>query len=151
VIYDQAIAVGLRVPEHGQVPLSHDDPRSIGSEGITILSWLAAHPKDRVIILLGNHDAARVMELVTVDDARFDEAHQAAVRVRNCEDPEEKKRLESQFLEEFPDLPTVDLAARDFSSYSTEQRALVMRLLLEGRMDLAAVGQLSDGPAVLWP
>src|SRR5438045_1548273 len=31
-------------------------------EGVLILSWLAAHPREQVEILLGNHDAARVME-----------------------------------------------------------------------------------------
>jgi hypothetical protein len=40
-------------------------------EGVLLLGWLAAHARDRVRILAGNHDLARVMEFATVDDARF--------------------------------------------------------------------------------
>src|SRR5438105_11474976 len=37
--------------------------------GVRVLRWLADRP--HTTILLGNHDAARVMELVTVSDAEF--------------------------------------------------------------------------------
>jgi hypothetical protein len=49
----------------------------------------------------------------------------------------------------FPDVPTPGLAARDYASYSEAQRALVIGLLLDGRFELALVGELADGRPVL--
>src|SRR5262245_34715195 len=37
----------------------HDDPATAGREGLRLLSWLADHDPEQVILLLGNHDAAR--------------------------------------------------------------------------------------------
>lgn len=42
-----------------------------GREGQRILAWLAAHPRSRVPILLGNHDAVRVMEFAHFEDDAF--------------------------------------------------------------------------------
>src|SRR5580692_7043635 len=44
----------------------HKDPATAGREGLALLHWLADHDRDRVHILFGNHDAARVMELATI-------------------------------------------------------------------------------------
>ena len=44
------------------------DPRH---DGLAILRWLAEHAPAQVPLLLGNHDAARVMELAQVSDAEF--------------------------------------------------------------------------------
>ena len=41
----------------------HHDPIAAGQEGLKLLRWLADHEPAQVHILLGNHDAARVMEL----------------------------------------------------------------------------------------
>src|SRR3990172_12972592 len=46
--------------------------------GVEILAWLAAHDPEHVTLLLGNHEAARVMELATVTDDRFRAAALAA-------------------------------------------------------------------------
>src|SRR6185369_8673530 len=55
----------------------------------------------------------------------------------------------ARFRAAFPELPNAGLAGRDFSSFSVEQRALVMELLLAGRFDLALVGELPDGRTAL--
>jgi len=51
----------------------HDRERARG-EGLALLSWLAAHPPDQVVLLVGNHDLARVGELVAFDQERFQAA-----------------------------------------------------------------------------
>src|SRR3989442_875942 len=45
-----------------------------GAEGVALLSWLAAQPPDQVVLLVGNHDLARVGELVAFDQERFQAA-----------------------------------------------------------------------------
>jgi Calcineurin-like phosphoesterase len=120
-----------------------NDPIAAGREGVTVLRWLAAHEPAQVKLLLGNHDAARVMELVGLDDERFAEARALARAMRGGQLSEE------DFARRFPDIPTAGLAGRDYASYSEEQRDLVMELLLAGRFDLALVGHLPDGREVL--
>ena len=46
--------------------------------GLSILKWLADHDEAHVHILMGNHDLCRVMELYTITDEAFDEAHALA-------------------------------------------------------------------------
>ncbi len=116
-------------------PPAEWSPRDVGQEGIAILQWLADHPPEQVCILMGNHDACRVMELHRISDEDF-----AAAR-RLGDAPE--------FHARFPDIPTPDIARRDFSSFSTAQRAIVQKLLLSGRMVLAAAGRSSSGRPVL--
>jgi hypothetical protein len=120
-----------------------DDPVAAGREGVQTLRWLAGHDRARVRVLLGNHDAARVMELIGLDDRRFAEARALARAIRGGQESEE------DFARRFPDVPTSGLAARDYASYSEEQRDLVMELLLAGRFDLALSGRLPDGRDVL--
>ena len=43
----------------------------MGRDGSNVLRWLAEHPPDQVVILMGNHDAARVMELAFESDESF--------------------------------------------------------------------------------
>src|SRR5687768_8459431 len=52
---------------------SHDrrSLTDIGRDGANILRWLAEHPPDQVVILMGNHDSARVMELAFETDESF--------------------------------------------------------------------------------
>ncbi len=115
----------------------HRDPASARREGVALLRWLASHDRDQVVLLFGNHDAARVMELAALDDGEFARAQQLAgsdvVRYRA----------------EFPSLPPPGVVARDYASFSVEQRELVQALLLSGRFQLAATCELDDGRVAL--
>ena len=119
------------------------DWQTAGQEGLRFLRWLASHDAGQAVLLLGNHDACRVMELVAITDERFAAARAFARSLDG--DPARKAR----FLAAFPELPSAGLAARDYASFSSEQRALVMELLLAGRFALARTGELPDGRAVL--
>ena len=115
------------------------DPRDpgAGDEGLRLLRWLASHAPAQVAILLGNHDAARVMELAALSDAEF-----AAARAL-AGDP-------VAFLAAYPALPPPGVISKDYASFSVAQRALVIELLLAGRFRLAVVGELADrGPALI--
>src|SRR5215468_4948730 len=119
------------------------DWQTAGQEGLKFLRWLASHDAAQVKLLLGNHDVSRVMELVAITDERFAAARAFARALDG--DPARSAR----FRAAFPELPSAGLAGRDFASFSVEQRALVMELLLAGRFDLALVGELPDGRTVL--
>ncbi len=119
------------------------DWRTAGQEGLRFLRWLASHDDSQVKLLLGNHDASRVMELVAISDERFAEARALA---RSLDGDAAR---DAKFLAAFPDLPTPGLAGRDFASFSVEQRALVIELLLAGRFRLALAGELPDGRGAL--
>ncbi len=113
-----------------------DRPRAIG-EGLALLSWLAAHPAEQVVILLGNHDLSRVCEL-----SRFptDQAYQAARARADAlyRGPTPPTQAQTRgFLEEFPFLSSVEALARDLSTFSVAQRRLVQRLLESHRVGLA--------------
>ena len=112
----------------------HKDPVTCAREGLRLLRWLADHDRDQVRLLLGNHDAARVMELATISDADFATA-------RTCSAGEYTRR--------FPHLPPQHVLQRDYASFTTEQRALVQELVDVGRMELAVAGVLTDGRACL--
>ncbi|HMG57063.1 MAG TPA: metallophosphoesterase [Kofleriaceae bacterium] len=116
---------------------------SAGKEGLRFLRWLASHDAAQVKLLLGNHDASRVMELVAISDERFAAARAFARALDG--DPGAGAR----FRAAFPELPSAGLAGRDFASFCVEQRALIMELLLAGRFALALVGVLPDGREIL--
>ena len=129
------------------------DHATAGANGVRFVRWLAAQDPTRAVLLFGNHDAARVIDLVGLDDARFAAAATlgrsiGATKTRDgaaaaaC-------RTASEFVPQFPDVPTSGLAARDYASYTTEQRALVAELVLTGRFHLALAGELPDGRAAL--
>ena len=119
------------------------DWRTAGQEGLRFLRWLADHDPAQAVLLLGNHDASRVMELIAISDERFAAARAFARELDG--DPARNAR----FRAAFPELPSPGLAGRDFASFCVEQRALTMELLLAGRFHLALAGQLSDGRPVL--
>ena len=119
------------------------DWRTAGQEGLKFLRWLAGHDAAQVKLLLGNHDSSRVMELIAITDERFAAARAFAQALDG--DP----ARDARFHAAFPELPTAGLAGRDFASFSAEQRALTIELLLAGRFDLALVGELSDGRTAL--
>ncbi len=106
-------------------------------EGVLILGWLAAHPRDRVRILAGNHDLARVMELAATDDERFLAAGDFAREI--CAAPAaEQDALEAEFYRRYPEIPTPGYAGRDYNALTVEQRELgqadaARRLVRSGR------------------
>jgi hypothetical protein len=107
-------------------------------EGVLVLAWLAAHGRDHVTIVAGNHDLARVMELVSIDDARFLEAGDLARAIYELPRDERPAR-ELEFFAKFPELATTGYAGRDYNAFTVEQRVLVQRLLLDRRFVLATV------------
>jgi hypothetical protein len=117
-------------------------------EGVLILGWLAAHDRDHAPILFGNHDAARVMELVSVDDARFALAAERA-RELLAASRSARPELDAKFRRDFPDIATPGYAARDYNAFTVEQRHLVQRLLLDRRYDLALARSAADGTPLL--
>src|SRR5262245_51476804 len=107
------------------------DPHNAAQEGLKLLRWLASHDREQVIILFGNHDAARVMELATIDDARFEAARALARAI------DDRQRSEADYAAAFPELPPHGVIGRDYAAFTSEQRELVMQLLLAGRFRLA--------------
>ncbi len=106
-------------------------------DGLLLLGWLAAHDASRTTILAGNHDLGRVGELAAFDDTRFATAQRRAARVYGSGDAE----AEAAFLAAYPELPSSEVAARDFSAFTVAQRELVTHLLRSRRMRMArAVG-----------
>lgn len=130
-----------------------DDPVSAGHEGLRTLRWLASHDPAQVILLLGNHDASRVMELATIGDDEFCAARVLARSIDATEKSSGKavaaQRVAREFVPAYPQLPPPGVIGRDYASFSTEQRALVTELLLAGRFHLAQTGTLPDGRPVL--
>lgn len=131
---------------------AHDgtDPRK---DGHAILRWLAEHDPRQALILLGNHDVARVQELIGLTDARFTRARKLARELGELEGGEPiayARRYAEEFGPEFPDIPTPALAARDYSAWTEAQRDLVIELLLAGRFRLGISAVLADGrPALI--
>ncbi len=104
-------------------------------DGLLLLAWLAAHPPEQVILLIGNHDLARVDVLAafTAQEFSYAQAEADALYTHAPLDP----ALELAFLQRYPAVPSVEILARDFSCFSTEQRVLVTDLLLAGRFRIA--------------
>jgi hypothetical protein len=114
--------------------------------GLRLLRWLAEHPPDQAVILAGNHDLSRVTELWRVTDAQFTAARLLAEQIAAAPGDAE---LEARFLREHADLPTPEVARRDYSAFTEPQRAFVQALLLHGRLALACAGRTLDGRALL--
>lgn len=129
------------------------DPEAAGREGVQTLRWLASHDREQVALLLGNHDIARVMELATITDQEFMHARLLARSIADTEKLDGKeaatRREHAEFRTRYPDLPCTGVIGRDFASFSTAQRELVIELLLAGRFHLARRGVLADRPEVL--
>jgi hypothetical protein len=119
--------------------LSQTELEAAGREGLLILCWLAAHHPSQITILFGNHDAARVMELCSLDDRSFSIARALALRVHHSSGSE-RKALEDEFRARFPAIPNAEVARRDFSTFHSAQRTTLERLLTAGRLRLATVG-----------
>lgn len=105
------------------------------ADSTALLSWLASHPSDQVVLVLGNHDLARVSELHGFDAATFTALQaQADAAYRGGQTDE---ALEEAFLAKWPRFPDVEAVARDFSGYAPAQSALVARVIRGGRAHLA--------------
>ncbi len=109
---------------------------SAATDGLALLSWLAAHDAKQVTLIAGNHDLGRVGELASFDDEQFLQAHAQALLAYRGGDPEAS--LEATFLADYPQLPSAELAARDFAAFAVAQRDLIIDLLLSGRLRLAS-------------
>ena len=131
----------VSIGDHFDYDLRNPGPAS--AEGLKILRWLASHDPSQVILLLGNHDASRVMELATLTDEEFERARVLARAV------DDGSATSDDFAQAFPHLPPAGVVGRDYAAFTSEQRALVMELLLAGRFRLAATGALTDGRSVL--
>jgi hypothetical protein len=127
-------------------------PEVSGREGLAVLRWLAAHSAEQVTLLFGNHDAARVVELARISDREFADARALALELEEAKRAQgrttAKLRERREFLPRFP-ISTYGIVSRDYASFTTEQRALVVELLLAGRFHLALTGSLLDGRDVL--
>ncbi|MFY2559576.1 metallophosphoesterase [Corallococcus terminator] len=110
---------------------------------LALVAWLAAHPSDQVILILGNHDLGRVGELADFDDARFTVAQAEADRVYQKGQTDEAG--ERAFLERWPTVPTAELVARDFGNFLEAQRTWVEYLLSVRRFRTAHAA----GPGLL--
>ena len=121
-------------------------------DGLRILSWLAAHAPDQVVVLLGNHDVSRVAELCEVTDERFREARPLARELAPLQkqDPQAfRARVAVEWVVRFPELPNPGLVARDYSSFTESQRALVRKLLLAARFSLAVTAGIGGRRGLL--
>jgi hypothetical protein len=123
-----------------------DDPIETGRHGVRILDWLAAHPREQVTILLGNHDVSRVMEMSEATDARMAETRARAKMLADVEDGDPAL---AAWARDYPELPAPNLLAKDYESFSEAQRALVQRLLLAGRFSLAATATIGSAPVLM--
>ncbi|MGE6760229.1 metallophosphoesterase [Corallococcus interemptor] len=111
------------------------DRERVASSALRLMAWLASHPADQAVMLLGNHDLGRVGELADFTDVTFRAAQVEADRVYAGDDTDAEK--ERAFLQRWPGLPSAELAARDFSTWTGEQRAWVEHLLRARRFRVA--------------
>jgi len=141
----------VSIGDHFDYDLKNPQPAAL--EGLRLLRWLASHDPEQVVLLFGNHDASRVMEMALLTDEQFETARQLA---RSIDDTEKRdgpeaaqQRAREEFIPAFPELPPPGVLGRDYASFTTEQRALVQELLLGGRFHLAVTGELPDGRRAL--
>lgn len=129
------------------------DPVTAGQQGLELVRWLTSHDREQVVMMFGNHDASRVMELARVTDERFAKARVLgqsidATKKRDGRAASEQRERD-EFAVQFPEIATAGLAARDYASFSVEQRDVVAKLLLDGWFRLAMPATLADGRSVL--
>ncbi|MFP2913515.1 metallophosphoesterase, partial [Pyxidicoccus sp. 3LFB2] len=81
------------------------------TSALSLVAWLAAHPADQVVMLLGNHDLGRVGELADFTDATFAAAQAEADRVYVGGETDEA--AERAFLARWPQVPSAELVAME--------------------------------------
>jgi hypothetical protein len=116
---------------------------AVAASGLALVAWLAAHPADQAVLLLGNHDLGRVGELAGFTDTTFTAAQVEADRVYRGGDTDEA--AERAFLARWPQVPTAEVVARDFGNFREAQRAWVEHLLRVRRFRAAHAA----GPGLL--
>ncbi|QRK10165.1 metallophosphoesterase [Archangium violaceum] len=107
----------------------------MATSALRLVAWMAAHPADQAVLLLGNHDLGRVGELAGFTDARFAAAQARADLLYRGDDTDEAS--EREFLSHYPEVPNVELVARDFGNFREIQRDWVAWLLRAGRFRVA--------------
>ncbi|MCA9617211.1 MAG: metallophosphoesterase, partial [Myxococcales bacterium] len=122
--------------DFGEVKLGQHE--EFARKGLEVLEWFASHPREQVRMLFGNHDLARVQELVSFSDDDFAEARMLALDGQ-----------EDELRRRFPELPSASLITQDFSGFSTTQRTRVQQLLSEGRLECALVGKVGGRECLL--
>jgi hypothetical protein len=110
------------------------DREAAARDGLANLEWLAKRPS---ILIAGNHDLCRVIELAFETDESFEAARALA-----------SSGDVSTFTTNFPRIPTPLIALRDFNGFTVAQRSLVQSLLLERRFALAAVATVRGSRAL---
>jgi hypothetical protein len=129
------------------------NPATAAREGLQLLRWLASHDPAQAVLLFGNHDASRVMEMALLSDEQFETARQLARSIdeteRTAGAPAAHERMRAEYIPAFPELPPPGVLGRDYASFTTEQRALVQHLLLASRFHLARTCELPDGRTAL--
>ena len=108
---------------------------AVATSALRLVAWMASHPADQAVLLLGNHDLGRVGELADFTDARFATAQREADALYGGDDTDEAS--ERDFLSRYPQVPTVELIARDFGTFREAQREWVTYLLRTGRFRVA--------------
>lgn len=153
---DGRLAAGVALVSIGDhfdfKPLAGMTVEETGRHGHRILRWLADHPPDRAVIVLGNHDLSRVMELHDLDDATFQAARALAIAADAAErggDARLREQLVTELAVRAPGAPTTEALVRDWSGFAAVQRELVQALLLARRGRLAVEGRLRDGRPLL--
>ena len=141
----------VSIGDHFDYDLKH--PHDAAREGLQLLRWLASHAPEQAVLLLGNHDASRVMEMAHLTDEQFETARTLARSIDETERTHgadaAAERTRSEFVPAFPELPPPGVLGRDYASFTTEQRKLVQDLLLAGRFHLARTAELPDGRTAL--
>jgi hypothetical protein len=108
---------------------------AVATSALHLLAWMARHPADQALLLLGNHDLGRVGELADFTDARFSQAQVEADALYRGDDTEPER--ERDFLTRYPEVPNVELIARDFAAFREAQRDWVTFLLRARRFRVA--------------
>lgn len=112
------------------------------------LKWLASHPADQVVLLLGNHDAVRVIEFWRLSDDDWADATRRARDIQTSSNGTAPAAREA-FFERHPDIPEPVQCVRDFQEFAVAGRSVVQGLLLEGRLRLGCAVTLADGTRAL--
>ena len=122
----------------GPGPGAAERRAQVAASAERLVAWLAHHPADQAVLLLGNHDLARVGELAGMSDARFATLQAESDAAYRPDAPEaEHAALEAEFRARWPGLPGAELAARDFSAYREAQGRWVAHLLRARRFRTA--------------
>lgn len=112
-----------------------EDREEAARSALEMLAWLVSHPADQAVVLLGNHDLGRVGELADFTDETF-AAAQAEADLAYVHGHTDEAR-ERDFLARWPQVPSAELVARDFSNFREAQRDWMAHLLKTRRLRTA--------------